>query len=243
MMRGSRALVNLPSSGLVYAATGFRKFGRFRELNTSHRSSNCFLSVMANRLNTAASKFSMPGPNRKLRLDVPNVPSAGSEKTDVSKNFCTFAERSELLNVCATPVTSARSAPTPTRLRSVPADTLKGSPLCSVRMPLSCQPPNTARCQPLAPRKKGISHRNDVTKRRSTSKSAGPLSKLYLNGLAAWLPSPPPPSFDARSSTFDQVNEPSTENPAPNRRFQLACSEWYVELAIDSPLMMVVNPW
>src|SRR5258708_5268811 len=106
-------------------------------------------------------------------------------------------------------------------------------------MPLSCQPPNTARCQPLAPRKKGISHRNDVTKRRSTSKSAGPLSKLYLNGLAAWLPSPPPPSFDARSSTFDQVNEPSTENPAPNRRFQPPPREGGVGVAIGSPPLCV----
>src|SRR5258708_36524886 len=97
MMRGSRALVNLPSSGLVYAATGFRKFGRFRELNPSHRSSNCFCSVRANLLNRPASKFSMPGPNRELRLDVPNVPNAGSEKTLVSKNFWIFADRSELL--------------------------------------------------------------------------------------------------------------------------------------------------
>src|SRR6266849_1011172 len=78
MMRGSRALVSLPSNGFVKAPTGLKKFGRFKELNISHRSSNCFRSVMANRLNSAASRFSMPGPNRKLRLAVPNVPSAGS---------------------------------------------------------------------------------------------------------------------------------------------------------------------
>jgi hypothetical protein len=40
MMRGSRALVSLPNNGFVKAATGLKKFGRFKELNTSQRSSN-----------------------------------------------------------------------------------------------------------------------------------------------------------------------------------------------------------
>src|SRR5207248_9129666 len=100
-------------SGLVKPFTGLKKLGRFRELKTSHRSSNSFLSLRTKCLKSAASRFAMPGPKRKLRLEVPNVPKAGREKTDVSKNFWIFAERAALLNVWAGPFTSARSNPSP----------------------------------------------------------------------------------------------------------------------------------
>src|SRR5260370_26940305 len=49
-------------------------------------------------------------------------------------------------------ITLGRSEPPPVLLSSRPENTVKGRPLCRVRMPVSCHPPSTARAAEFASR-------------------------------------------------------------------------------------------
>ena len=85
MIRGSLALVIWPNDALLKLPLGLLKFARLNRLNTSHRNSRLIPSRIRKALNADMSTFAYPGPVRMLRPAVPNVPSAGNAKREVSK--------------------------------------------------------------------------------------------------------------------------------------------------------------
>src|ERR1035441_3433284 len=86
----------------------------------------------------------------------------------------------------------------PARLRSTPARTVNGMPVCRVRIPFNDQPSMTARVRPLDFRKNGTSQMKDVTNRCLTLKLASPLSLFQFQGLEAWFAKPLFPRSEER---------------------------------------------
>ena len=120
-------------------------------------------------LKTAMSTVAAFGPRSELRSAVPIVPSAAGANAAVL-NHCWTG--SALVGRVASPTRSPLSWPTAVRDRSVPLLTVKGSPLRSTRMPLTCQSFSSALVTPVADVLFGRSYTTDRLNLCRMSKSA-----------------------------------------------------------------------
>src|SRR3954453_1182171 len=199
---------------------------RLNRLNASRRSWSRVSRLKWTCFNTPRLKFAYPGPSTMLRPALPNVPKGGIENAAV-------------LNQCAAPgcatlvssLTFGRSlAPNPREARPVLLSsksgdnrTVKGRPLCSVRIPLTAQFASRADAQPwfakrVLPDPNGISHVNPNVSRCRRSKLDRPHSASGLLLSCGKFGSPVVVnSPEASSCDEDQVYEASAVTPIESR--------------------------
>ena len=85
MIRGGFAFVTNPKEALLTFPSGVWNCAWLNALNNSARNSALKPSLILVSLRNAMSQLFSPGPEKNLRRDVPNVPSASCEKSAVLK--------------------------------------------------------------------------------------------------------------------------------------------------------------
>src|SRR5215469_17942759 len=87
-MRGGLAVVTSPNELLLTFPSGSPNCAWLNALKSSTRNSAFILSVTAVSLSSAMSQLLRPGPEKKRRRDVPSLPRASGENSDVLKYDC-----------------------------------------------------------------------------------------------------------------------------------------------------------
>src|SRR5713226_4906279 len=144
-----------PNDAVPNTALGLPNSGELNRLNTSARNWNLSFSPIRKFLNTEKSESNRCGPCSRLRPALPYVYCAGIAKAAPAMHpvKCPSPQFAD-----GAPTRFGRYVPPALVLAvSVEIETLKGSPLCSVVMPLICQSANAVRRIPREERNSGNS--------------------------------------------------------------------------------------
>src|SRR5271157_413601 len=170
-----------PKNGPLSAyGSGKPRFGLFSELNASARTSTPHRSPIRKRLCRAASTTSFPGPGMMSRPALPNVYGAGALKALVLNQCSGVRWLAGRLMDCPGTMFGRVNVPA----LAVSTETYSGSsgvPSCSVTVPLSFQPPSSARC----PRAPGRLYTKPALTRLPTLKEESPFSSCRLRSSCA----------------------------------------------------------
>ncbi len=152
-------MVTRPKLDELTEADGLLKLAWLSRLNASARTcSDCDSLRIAIERTSEKSKAAKPGPCRKLRSDVPYVPSAFNANACVLNHCCNDWALVRLPEKDGLPTRSARSLPIPLSESSIPELMVNGSPLRRLRIPLVSHPPSTVRATAPIPTGVGMRH-------------------------------------------------------------------------------------